>query len=191
MEKSQRISTKLYVCEIPEENKQAEHTAAHGLLHRMLAEEYGVTAPELGYGEHGKPFLPDHPAIHFNLSHCAGLAVCAVGTAPLGVDAEGIRPFRQNVMRRAFSDAETNAVLRCGNPDRLFFQYWTLKESFVKAIGVGVSYPLSTVCFSFVENDIRSNQPDWQFGQFLYRDRWVISCCVPADADLPQNIIIK
>lgn len=190
MEKSQHISTKLFACEFTETEKQAGHQSAHRLLHRVLAKEFGIFSPELRFYDHGKPFLANTQTIHFNLSHCNGLAVCAVGGAPLGVDAEEIRPFRQNVMRRAFSPAETDAVLKSDAPDEMFFRLWTLKESFVKAIGIGISYPLSTVCFTLCGNSVASNQTGWQFGQFLLRDRWIISCCVPAEDALPQNVIM-
>lgn len=182
------MSAALFACEIHDTGRLAEHTAAHRLLHQVLAIEYGITSPIIERDGHGKPFLPGMPSLHFNLSHCAGLAVCVVGSSPLGVDAEIVRPLRENVLRRSFSKEEAEAIAASDRPNEMFFRHWTLKESFVKAIGIGISYPLHTVCFSLDENGVHSNQPDWQFTQFMLRDTWIISCCVSAKEHLPQNI---
>ncbi len=183
------MSTKLFACAIPDSGRQAEHIAAYELLHRVLAAEYGITVPEIARDNHGKPFLSSNPAVHFNLSHCTGLAVCAVGASPLGIDAEMIRPLRQNVLRRSFSPEEAAAVIASPNPAEQFFRGWTLKESFVKAIGVGISYPLREVVFSMQESCIQSNQSDWQFAQFKLQEKWIISCCISVAETLPQNIV--
>ena len=67
--------------------------AAWLLLERALEWRYGIAemgpwAREPG----GKPFLARHPLIHFNLSHTAGVAVCAVDDRPVGIDVERVGP---------------------------------------------------------------------------------------------------
>ena len=154
----------LFYTPVTGSDKQAEHRTAHALLRAVLRQAYGLEDAVLAQDEHGKPFLPRHPEIAFNLSHCAGLAVCGVAGEPLGVDAEQIRPLRERVLRRVFAP----------------------EESFVKAIGIGISYPMQEVRFQLTPAGIRSSQPDWQFGQYLLQGQWVISCCVPKGEALPD-----
>lgn len=73
--------------------------------------------------------------------------MCGVAGEPLGVDAEQIRPLRERVLRRVFAPEEVAAVGESASPDEMFFRFWTLKESFVKAIGIGISYPMQEVRF--------------------------------------------
>ena len=54
----------------------------------------------MGEGKHGKPFLLEHPQIQFNISHCKNAVLCGIGSKPLGVDVETIRPMRERVLRR-------------------------------------------------------------------------------------------
>ena len=100
----------LFYTPVTGSDKQAEHRTAHALLRAVLRQAYGLEDAVLAQDEHGKPFLLRHPEIAFNLSHCAGLAVCGVAGEPLGVDAEQIRPLRERVLRRVFAPEEVAAV---------------------------------------------------------------------------------
>ena len=63
------------------EQGQRECVLAYLLLKRALKEEYGIDSnPLFGYGPHGKPFLIDHPGIHFSLSHCREAVAKLSGT---------------------------------------------------------------------------------------------------------------
>ncbi|WP_298483330.1 4'-phosphopantetheinyl transferase superfamily protein [uncultured Ruminococcus sp.] len=180
---------KLFACPIPDTGKTAAHDTAHQLLRRVLQEFFGLPLPEIARDSHGKPFFPDVPQLHFNLSHCRGLAVCGVSDRPIGVDAEEIRPLRERVLRRAFSPEETRTVRESQHPDEYFFRLWTLKESYVKAIGVGISYPLQTLSFVLDGDSIQTSVSGWQFGQFLVQPGWVVSCCVGMEDTLPDKVI--
>ena len=72
---------------------RTEHEAGTELLAVGLRELYGMelNRDRLSYGQHGKPYLRNHPEIHFNISHCEGLAVCVFSDTETGVDVERIR----------------------------------------------------------------------------------------------------
>ena len=60
----------------------------------------------------------------------------------------------------------------------LFFRLWTLKEAYVKAIGVGISYPMNTVEFSFDSGRIITNIKDCRFRQYIVGNReFIVSVC--------------
>lgn len=131
----------LFAAPVPAGKKALEHETAYRLLAYAVQEVYGLPLPEIACDSRGKPFFPQRQEICFNLSHCRGLAVCGISTFPLGVDCESIRSLREGVLRRSFAQEEVLAVTESPQPDETFFRFWTLKEAFVKALGVGISYP--------------------------------------------------
>lgn len=169
-----------------------QHQAAHALLADALQEVYGLPMPDICIGEHGKPWFPAHPEIQFNLSHCRGLVLCGLDAFPLGVDGERIRPLRTGALRRAFSPEEQQLVQNAPNPDKAFFQLWTKKESLVKALGIGISYPLQSVAFLDLQPETGTlDCPQWQFRQFLLEEQWVIACCGSIRTEMPERLLLR
>src|SRR5882762_651341 len=125
---------------------------ARARLRELLAARLGVGAEsiELEYGAHGKPALSRRfagAALHFNLSHCGDVAAYAFAWGhAIGIDLEAVRVISDadDIAARYFSPRE-NTTYRALNPrDRPlgFFNCWTRKEAFVKALGDGLSIPL-------------------------------------------------
>jgi len=115
--------------------------------------EVDPRAWRFGSTSYGRPYIaaPDVlPGLSFNIAHTAGLIVCACATSRVvGVDAERVRDAPLDVANRYFSPIEV-AELRALPPDaqpERFFQYWTLKESYIKATGKGLSTPLDQFSF--------------------------------------------
>ena len=155
------------------------------LARRMLS-EYADIAPRdwpFVIDEHGRPQLaerpPSAPDLRFNLSHTQGLVACAVAIGrEVGLDVEHVgRRLVHDVPERFFSPREV-ADLRALPEDEqpiAFFDYWTLKESYIKARGLGLTLPLRH--FTFLRGDGRSptisfapelhdDPASWQFAQF-------------------------
>jgi 4'-phosphopantetheinyl transferase len=103
--------------------------------------------PEVGAGDAGVSRWS------FNLAHSGGLVVCALAAdGPVGVDVEDRRrrPVDPQVVRRFCAPPEVQDIERHGLDgwhDR-FLQYWTLKEAYLKARGLGIAVPLSDISFS-------------------------------------------
>ena len=114
--------------------------AVYLLLAEGLEKEYGITGPlTFGFGYHGKPFLPGHPDIHFNLSHCGRAAMCAVSDAPVGCDIESVvESLDMDLCRRCFNEQETDFILRSDSPCLAFTELWTRKEAYLKLTGEGL-----------------------------------------------------
>ncbi len=125
-----------------------------GVLRLLLAGYLGQDPARvrLEEGDKGKPFVPQAAAepasrLHFNLSDSRDLAVYAFTRgAELGVDVEVLRPMpdAQSIAESFFS-AEEQERLRRVPPERkarAFFNCWTRKEAYIKAIGEGLSEPL-------------------------------------------------
>ncbi|MBR3631299.1 MAG: 4'-phosphopantetheinyl transferase superfamily protein [Oscillospiraceae bacterium] len=167
----------LCACEAGETERE-QHAAAYAMLREMLRHRYGLDElPEILRTERGKPYFPAHPEIRFSISHCRGLAVCLLSDRECGVDAEGRRPLREKVAARVFTPEEQAALRRAADPDMLFTRLWTLKEAYVKAIGIGVSYPMQELCFSLAGDTVQSNRTDAAFFHFM-PEGFAVSVCL-------------
>lgn len=146
---SEQKILRLVLQRIPTASSAVEqHRFAYQLLEQVLQEQGIVPPYVLQKGEHGKPFLVHHPNVQINLSHCKEAVLCGVSNMPLGVDVEANRPFRERVMRRVLNAAEQQTVMHAEKPALPFLRFWTLKESFVKMLGIGISYPMQQISFS-------------------------------------------
>ena len=127
-------------------------TVARAWLRQLLAARLGVRpeSVELVNGAHGKPALARCCAnsdLRFNVSHSDDVAVYAFSCGrEIGIDVEAIRVLQDadDIAARFFSRRENEAYLALDPPDRPrgFFNCWTRKEAFVKALGDGLHYPL-------------------------------------------------
>ena len=120
-------------------------SAGAGLLLDNMLMEHGLRERDMVYaaGEHGKPVLSSHPELHFNMSHSGMLVACAMGNRPVGVDVQTIVKLRRSLVNYTMSEAEIARLdgLASVEEQELFFtQLWTLKESYAKATGVGLTH---------------------------------------------------
>src|SRR5688572_1734331 len=127
--------------------------AGRGLLRMILSSYVGMPANEIifTYGCYGKPGLhrqDSRPAIEFNLAHSGGTAIYAITRdRRVGVVIEMIKdefPL-ERVAEHFFSNVEMAALRSLPQPMQriAFFKCWTRKEAFIKAVGDGLSCPLS------------------------------------------------
>lgn len=156
------------------------------VLARTMLSRWGGRPPrawEIVIDERGRPELAREATaaanLRFNLSHTDGLIACALTVErEVGVDVETIdRHVTHDLPERFFSAREV-ADLRALPPDEqsvVFFDYWTLKEAYIKARGLGLALPLGQ--FTFIRSDGRApciefapelhdDPASWQFAQF-------------------------
>jgi 4'-phosphopantetheinyl transferase len=131
------------------ERHRAAFTLSRGLLRVILANLLNLdpAAVRFAYGPHGKPAVLGGGRLQFNLSHSGGMTVYAIGEGlDVGIDVERIRPLRDlhGVARRFFSPAEYADLqsIDSARQEAAFFNCWTRKESFIKALGEGMAFPL-------------------------------------------------
>ncbi len=127
------------------------YAASHAALRRILGGALGADPAALRFRANatGKPELdgPWRERLAFNLSHSGGIGL--IGLSPdarIGVDVEWVRPIPDalSLARSHFAEGEA-AALAALSPEALqaaFYACWTRKEAFVKALGLGLSFPL-------------------------------------------------
>lgn len=141
------------------------------LLYHALARA-GVAAPRFTRGPQGKPALAGRQDLHFNLSHGGQRVLCAVSDRPVGCDVEPVTEMDPEIARRFFAPGEY-AYLLGAEPARrqeTFFRLWTLKESFVKATGLGMALPLEAFWVDLAASPVTVRQGGcpgpWYFREY-------------------------
>lgn len=150
------------------------------LLSYGLDAEFHIKDTDLRieHGPLGKPSLRDHQEIHISLAHCQCGVTTVLSHGSVGIDIEKIRPYSVYAARRILDEAELERVEASADPSREFFRYWTLKESYIKAIGVGLSYPMKTIHLLLEEDgQVRSNQKDARFSLYEHDLGFIVATC--------------
>ncbi len=126
----------------PRAKKSADNSlVGAALAGYLLWRELGIPLQEQRVlrTSQGKPYLPDWPDAHFNISHSGGLVACAVCDRPVGVDVQVIRPFNPALARRVCSEAERRQLASDAHPAEAFTALWAQKEAWVKLQGTGIA----------------------------------------------------
>ncbi|WP_437323065.1 4'-phosphopantetheinyl transferase family protein [Sorangium sp. So ce381] len=180
-------------------------------LVRTVLSKYANVAPEAWSfvrNEFGRPQIagpPGVPPIRFNLSNTRGLIACLVALdRDVGVDVEDTERASSavDIADRFFSPGEVRA-LRALPPERQrarFFEYWTLKESYIKARGMGLAIPLDQ--FSFHLDDgpaigisfdprLGDDRSAWQFALYQPSARHTMAAAIRSGGGPPLSIELR
>ena len=138
-------------------------------LLRGLREQFGIKEkPTFAYNEHGKPFLPEHPDIHFSISHCKEAAICVISDRPVGVDVESVRSFNDSLVHYTMNEDEIREIEAAEDSAAAFIRLWTKKEAALKLEGTGISKDMKQVL----------HQKELDFETFIdSQRRYVYSVC--------------
>jgi 4'-phosphopantetheinyl transferase len=124
--------------------------AAHGLMRIVLGRYTDRPPASLRFQRHayGKPRLADQShGLRFNLSHTGGIALLAIARRrEVGIDIEEHRPIAALKFARRFFSPNEHAALCAfapGERESAFYRCWVRKESFVKALGRGLRFPIA------------------------------------------------
>lgn len=131
-------------------NERKAQSAGVWILWQKIRERYGLAA--------------DTP---FNFSHSGTLVMCAACTdgrpVRVGCDVEKIGDLRLKLAERYFCREEYETIIREEKEERrteMFYRYWVLKESFMKATGKGMALPVSRFCIRMDDPPVLIRQPE-------------------------------
>ena len=183
-----------------------EHSRRQFLLGRALVRtllsRYAAVEPDAWRFQEnafGRPEIanPGLPPLRFNLSHCDAMAVCVIALdREIGVDVEPLdRELSIADAGAVFASSEVTALhaLPASQQRARFFEYWTLKESYIKARGKGLSLPLDAFSFRLdppriaFDARIADDAASWQFGQYRPTPRHLIATAVRG----PATVVVR
>ncbi len=112
------------------------------LLTKILEKE-NVTNVEIVYNNYGKPYLKNNE-LYFNLSHDRNMTVLVTSNKEIGVDIEYLT-YKQSVVNKYFTPIEQEIIKNSKDKEYDFTKIWVMKESYVKMLGIGITYGLQNV----------------------------------------------
>ncbi|WP_051563517.1 4'-phosphopantetheinyl transferase family protein [Butyrivibrio sp. LB2008] len=119
-----------------------------------ICKEFGIPKDEMKFekNKYGKPHVVGKSGVHFNISHSGDYVACAVGDTAVGIDVQEHKSGGLDIAERFFSQEEKDALCKAVDSDsnsdsdnvkrKLFYDMWSLKEAYIKCIGMGLSKPL-------------------------------------------------
>lgn len=165
----------------------------HGLALYGLQER----SAEFEIGKWGKPSLKYHPKICFSVSHSGDYAICTIGDKPVGNDIERVKDGRLKVADRYFTTEELEWLYAAGEEERILrmFRIWTMKESFLKATGRGMSLSLKDFAIRMDEESGRARVRHSFDAKYYYMkeyqeiDGYCTAVCCQESGDIAYSMI--
>jgi 4'-phosphopantetheinyl transferase len=169
--------------------------------------EVPAQAWEFETNTYGRPHISrpqEWRHLRFNLSNTTGLVVCAISMdSEIGVDVENVaRPVDADALAPSVFAAAELTDFRSSKPENQrerFFSYWTLKESYIKARGMGLSLPLDAFWFELGGTSpllhVTDRCPDipgrWRFYQHAPTDEHMMAVAVAAPPEVEPSIQLR
>lgn len=142
-----------------------ENVSSKELLDYALEDYANIKGYELTYNEYKKPYLKDIP-LYFSISNTKNITICAISDNEIGVDIE-YKQYKEQIKEKAFTKAELELINKSTDKETTFTTMWTIKESFVKMLGIGLSYGLSRVNSIEIKENV----------QIIDEGNYIISIC--------------
>ena len=184
----------IYYCTKKKEENQKE--LSKRLLTYGFWHSFGISYEEsmIERRSNGKPYyIGNENEIFFNLSHGQELIAVACADCEVGIDAESMRKVRENAMRRTCTRKEWEWLQQSEQKELDFLRLWTLKESYMKMTGRGMSLPLDS--FEIIRKDqgfVLGKSPKRPgFFRTMEFENYIFSVCMESDFSLPPKGFIE
>ncbi|MBR2190780.1 MAG: 4'-phosphopantetheinyl transferase superfamily protein [Eubacterium sp.] len=150
-----------------------------GLMINFIKTKYFVDS-DVATDKHGKPYFVNSD-LKFNLSHSGRYVVAAVSDYEIGIDIQKKKADKHRIAEKNFLQGEC-AYINAGANDeerhQRFCEVWTLKEAYLKNIGMGLRKPLNSFEIVFrPEGPVIRNQTEFKCTQFKMNDKYIVSIC--------------
>lgn len=178
-------------------------------LVRTVLSRYAPVAPAewiFSPNAYGRPEIANEQVrdLSFNISHTHSLIVLGVTRQrALGVDVENFRAreVSMDLASHYFAPQEVEVLLAspAGEQQYRFFEYWTFKESYIKARGMGLSLPLDKFSFHYrderavdiaIHPELGDDPARWELWQFRPSPEYLVAVCAERNGERP-NVIVR
>lgn len=193
------------------ERDQRRYLITRALVRTVLSRYMPIDPREWTFSAnaYGRPHAVNRQAteasLSFNISHTHSLIVLGVTRQrALGVDVENLRAREVSIdiADRYFAPREVD-VLKAASPREQqyrFFEYWTFKESYIKARGMGLSLPLDKFSFHYpndravgitIDRELADEAARWQFWQFRPTSEYLVALCAERAGPQPPRLSVR
>ena len=155
------------------------------LLQQGLADFRSIcTLDDIVFNSYHKPYFLNGP--FFNISHSGKYVVCCIADIPVGIDIEECKDIQIENFKSIFTSKEWENIADYEYKNRMFYEYWTKKESVIKADGKGINIPLHSI--DVTKSIVNLDQNIW-FLKMVEIDTDYY-CCLALAADIEYVDII-
>jgi len=159
--------------------------AGEWLARLVLSEKLHLNLFEImiDYSKNGKPIYNSPSGLHINISHSGDWSVCAVSALPVGIDIEMMQPIDLSVAKDCFTENEFENLCRFADENQqldYFYTIWTIKESYLKAIGSGLSKAPDSFGVELNDKQIRvigDVEKGYSFNQYNLDNGYKLCAC--------------
>lgn len=134
------------------------------LTRKIISQKTGLRPESLriSRSSKGKPRLDDHSHFHFNITHSGNWIAVVFSDREVGIDIEKCRPPQYRIAERYFSPKEVAVLNKLKNKDKesYFFDLWTMKESYLKLLGKGLTRSLGSFSVVKINGVFRLEEQD-------------------------------
>ncbi|MBC2581856.1 4'-phosphopantetheinyl transferase superfamily protein [Clostridium sp. DJ247] len=169
------------------------------LIRTIIAEELGIRNKHITFkkNKYGKPYLKGLQKFNFNISHSGDFVVGAIDEKPIGIDIEEVKCIEyEDIAKSFFTISELDYIVKNDLDIRLskFYEIWTLKESYIKCCGQGLTIPLKSFSididkFENIKVIIDNEHNDYIFKKFDMESGYKIAVC-SLNKEISNSIII-
>ncbi|WP_434304888.1 4'-phosphopantetheinyl transferase family protein [Clostridium botulinum] len=119
------------------------------LIRTIIVEKIKIGNKHIKFNknQYGKPYLKEYSNFNFNISHSGEYVLCAVDNKSIGIDVEEVKHIEcEEIAKNFFTIKEFDYIANQDLKFQLdrFYEIWTLKESYIKCCGQGLSIPLKS-----------------------------------------------
>ena len=147
-----------------------------GIIIEQILKENGLSEDHLKYSENGKPVADN---LFFNVSHAGDYVVGVSSDCDVGCDIEKIIDAPIEIAEHYFNQSEIEYIKSESDKNKAYFTLWTLKESYMKMTGMGMSLPLDS--FEIIKTEkgfiLGRSQEKHGFFKTIEFDEHIFSVC--------------
>ena len=182
--------------------KSALHTLAGEMIVRTwVSKKTSISPQSLNFirDQFGKPSLSDNTDLFFNIAHSGHWVAAAFDCQDIGIDVEFMREIDIAIAKRFFNVKEYETLIQMESDLQrsFFYDLWTLKESYIKAEGRGLSIPLDSFCFTLKKSEpvqfeliSGENKRNYFFKQYPFEQPYKCAVCSSTGIFPPEITIV-
>ncbi|WP_234119117.1 4'-phosphopantetheinyl transferase family protein [Clostridium hydrogenum] len=144
------------------------------LIRTIIIQELNISNNHISFkkNQYGKPYMEYYPKFNFNISHSGNIVLCGIDNKPIGIDVEEVKHIEyRDIAKSFFTEMEFDYINRNNSNIRLskFYEIWTLKESYIKCCGQGLSIPLKSFSIDIDKYENIKVSADNQYNEYIFK----------------------